>query len=96
MSWNPLRTFLSWKGEQRNLDRDLQREALGVLREVFASQRAQNEAFKTFLDGFKVTEPPILREYDEDAELTRLLAARKAAEMPSPDDFRALLAHLDS
>lgn len=44
--------------------------------EAFNAQAAQSEAFRSFLDGFKITEPPQVRRFDEEADLQRYLDSR--------------------
>ena len=38
------------------------------------ANRAQSEAFKSFLDGFKITEAPVSRQFDETADQAKWLA----------------------
>lgn len=65
-----------------------------VSERAFDANRAQSEAFKGFIDSFKVTEVPTVREFDIDAYDDRYLAhqrARRASTGVTPlvDDLTA-------
>lgn len=79
------------KREAEEAERKANREATQRMFELvsmmisksFEAQTAQNEAFKSFLDGYKVTEAPVLREYDEEAELQRYMKRKQDQGMPA-------------
>ena len=69
---------------------------------AFETNKAQNEMFKSFLDGFKVTEMPKLRGFDEEADTQRYLEAHGYGLPPELqgldklEQFQAILDKLDT
>src|SRR5687767_8505676 len=70
-----------------------------VTERAFDANRAQHEAFKSFLDGFKTTTSPTARPYDEEAEMERYAAERAARGASTTADrimsFEKMLAEMD-
>ncbi len=73
-----------------------------VIERAFESNKAQSEMFKSFLDGFKVTEMPKLRGFDEEADTQRYLEAHGYGLPPELEgldkleQFQAILDKLDT
>jgi hypothetical protein len=89
VSLNPIRDWLDFKKQQvleaerqRELERLERREDREILRDAILSMArvvdGQSQVFKSFLDSFHVTEPPRVREYDEEADVQRYKARRGA------------------
>lgn len=69
---------------------------------AFEANRAQNETFRTFIDGFKVTEAPTYRGYDESEADKKWLTdhgygvPKELEGLSQMEQFQALLDRLDS
>lgn len=100
MTWNPITAYFRWKAAERAADRAVISEAIGMLKASFDAQRAQSDAFKVFLEGFKVTEPPVERHWDETADNVKWL--KEHGKVPDdlkptdvPREFSALINNFD-
>ena len=98
--WNPFRTYRNFRAAEREKDRAVLRDALHMLQASFDAQRAQADAFKVFLEGFRVSEPPQLRTWDDAADDLRFL--QTSGRIPKdvsvdhlPADFRAAFQKLE-
>lgn len=95
---------------QEREDRRAEREAfltaiqsmVAMTGEAFKAQSSQAEAFKTFLEGFRITEPPVVRQFDEEADMMRYLDARglglpdELKDLSKMEQYQALVERLNS
>ena len=115
MSWNPIRDWLDLRrsqaieeARQRELERLERQEDREILRDAILSMarvvEGQSQVFKSFLDSFHVTEPPRVREYDEDIDVKRYRERRvskgdlppELAGLGKLDQFEMLLDKLNA
>lgn len=101
--WNPFRDYLDWRTQEREADRAVLRDAVSMLKSAFDAQRAQSEAFQEFLEGFRITAPPEVRQFDEASDDARYLHQHGLIpESPQPFDpsipahYRKLFESLDT
>lgn len=82
----------------RQEERELQRQSLltlgAMIEKAFDANRSQNDALRTFLDSFRVTDQPVLREWD-DAEAETRYANRMREAYAEGSGLPAELAGLD-
>lgn len=89
------------RSDEREMFRQTMQNMSTMVERAFESNKAQNEAFNTFLDAFKTTDRPKVREYDEDEEVKRYMERRggtppELAGLDKLEQFERLIDKLNS